>query len=86
VNPNVWWAHIEYISKGITSIYIKYVPFIWNEEKNARGPTLHHVSRVFSVVLLKRETNLLQILVSNLLMKEKGVDLVIRDNVVIQHS
>jgi hypothetical protein len=33
--------------RSITSLYIELVPLIWNrEEKEVRGPTLYHVSRV----------------------------------------
>jgi hypothetical protein len=33
--------------RAITYLYIELVPLIWNrEEKEARGPTLYHVSRV----------------------------------------
>jgi hypothetical protein len=34
--------------RAIASLYIEHVPLIWNiDQKEARGPTLHHVSRVF---------------------------------------
>jgi hypothetical protein len=34
--------------RAITSLYIEPVPLIWNrDEKEARGPTLYLVSRVF---------------------------------------
>jgi hypothetical protein len=34
--------------RAITSLYIEHVPLIWKiEDKEARGPTLYHVSRVF---------------------------------------
>jgi hypothetical protein len=61
-------------------------PFIWNrEKKEARGPTLHHVSCVLSVVLLGRDTGLPHILTSNLLTGWKGADLVIRGNVFLNN-
>jgi hypothetical protein len=53
------------------------------EEKEARGPTLHHVSRVLSVVLMGRDTGHPHLLAPNLLTGEKRADLVIRDNVVL---
>jgi hypothetical protein len=59
-------------------------PLIWNrDQKEARGPTLYTVSRVLSVVLMGRETGLLQLLAPNLLTGGKGADLVIRGNVVL---
>jgi hypothetical protein len=59
-------------------------PLIWNrEEKEARGPTLYRVSCVFSVVLMGRETSILQLLAPLLLTGGKGADLVIRGNVVL---
>jgi hypothetical protein len=39
--------------RAITSLYIESVPFIWNrDEKEARGPTLYPVSRVFPLSCL----------------------------------
>ena len=39
--------------RAIASLYIEPVPLIWNrEEKEARGPTLYHVSRVFPLSCL----------------------------------
>jgi hypothetical protein len=59
-------------------------PLIWNrEEKEAKGPTLHRVSCVSSVVLLGRDTGLPRLLAPDLLTGVKGVDLVIRGNVVL---
>jgi hypothetical protein len=70
--------------RAITSLYIEHVPLIWNrEEKEVRGLTLHHVSCVFSVVLMGRETGTLQLLTPLLLTGGKGADLVIRGNVVL---
>jgi hypothetical protein len=61
-------------------------PLIWNrEEKEARGPTLYRVSCVFSVVLMGRETSILQLLAPLLLTGGKGADLVIRGNVVLKN-
>jgi hypothetical protein len=66
------------------SLYIEHVPLIWNrEEKEARGPTLHRVYCVSSVVLMGRETGLPQLLAPLLLTGGKGADLVIRGNVVL---
>jgi hypothetical protein len=57
---------------------------MWNrEEKEARCPTLHHVSCVLSVVLMGRETSTLQLLTPLLLTGGKGTDLVIRGDVVL---
>jgi hypothetical protein len=65
-------------------IYIEHVPLIWNrEEKEARGPTLHRVYCVSSVVLMGRETGLPQLLAPLLLTGGKEADLVIRGNVVL---
>jgi hypothetical protein len=70
--------------RAIASLYIEHVPLIWNrEEKEARGPTLHHVSRVLSVVLMGRDTGHPHLLAPNLLTGGKGADLVIRGNVVL---
>jgi hypothetical protein len=39
--------------RAIASLYIEPVPLIWNrDEKEARGPTLYPVSRVFSLSCL----------------------------------
>jgi hypothetical protein len=39
--------------RAITSLYIEPVPLIWNrDQKEARGPTLYPVSRVFSLSCL----------------------------------
>jgi hypothetical protein len=70
--------------RAIASLYIEHVPLIWNrEEKEARGPTLHRVYCVSSVVLMGRETGLPQLLAPLLLTGGKGADLVIRGNVVL---
>jgi hypothetical protein len=70
--------------KAIASLYIEHVPLIWNrEEKEVRGPTLHRVYCVSSVVLMGRETGTLQLLASLLLTGGKGADLVIRGDVVL---
>jgi hypothetical protein len=62
--------------RAITSLYIEPVPLIWNrEEKEVRGPTLHRVYCVSSVVLMGRETGTLQLLAPLLLTGGKGVDL-----------
>jgi hypothetical protein len=59
-------------------------PLIWNrDEKEARGPILHTVSRVLFVVLLGRKTGLPHLLASNLLTGGNVADLVIRGNVVL---
>jgi hypothetical protein len=69
---------------AIMFLYIEHVPLIWNrEEKEAKGPTLHPVSCVSSVVLLRRDTGLPRLLVPNLLTGGKGANLVIRGNVVL---
>jgi hypothetical protein len=73
--------------RAIASLYIEPVPLIWNrEEKEARGPTLHRVYCVSSVVLMGRETGLPQLLAPLLLTGGKGADLVIRGNVVLNKS
>jgi hypothetical protein len=70
--------------RAIASLYIEPVTLIWNrEEKEARGPTLHRVYCVSSVVLMVRETGLPQLLAPLLLTGGKGADLVIRGNVVL---
>jgi hypothetical protein len=49
-NPNEGlYGQIPNIAlRAIASLYIELVPLIWNrEQKEARGPTLHYVSRVF---------------------------------------
>jgi hypothetical protein len=70
--------------RAIASLYIEHVPLIWNrEEKEARGPTLHRVYCVSSVVLMGRETGTLQLLAPLLLTGGKGADLVIRGDVVL---
>jgi hypothetical protein len=56
---------------------------IKEEEKEAKGPTLHRVSCVSSVVLLGRDTGSLQLLAPLLLTGGKGADLVIRGDVVL---
>jgi hypothetical protein len=59
-------------------------PLIWNrEEKEAKGPTLHRVSCVSSVVLLGTDTGLPRLLAPNLLTGGKGADLVICGNVIL---
>jgi hypothetical protein len=79
------WANTEYSPEGYrVYIYIEHVPLIWNrEEKEARGPTLHRVYCVSSVVLMGRETGLPQLLAPLLLTGGKEADLVIRGNVVL---
>jgi hypothetical protein len=78
------WANTEYSPEAIASLYIELVSLIWNrEEKEARGPTLHRVYCVSSVVLMGRETSLPQLLAPLLLTGGKGADLVIRGNVVL---
>jgi hypothetical protein len=73
--------------RAIASLYIEPVPLIWNrEEKEARGPTLHHVSRVLFVVLMGRDTGHPYLLAPNLLTGGKGADLVIRGNVVLNRD
>jgi hypothetical protein len=70
--------------RAITSLYIEPVPLIWNrDQKEARGPTLHRVYCVSSVVLMGRETGTLQLLAPLLLTGGKGADLMIRGNVVL---
>lgn len=70
--------------RAIASLYIEPVPLIWNrEEKEVRGPTLHRVYCVSSVVLLGRDTGLPHLLAPNLLTGGKGADLVIRGDVVL---
>jgi hypothetical protein len=56
---------------------------IKEEEKEAKGPPLHRVSCVSSVVLLGRDTGSLQLLAPLLLTGGKGADLVIRGDVVL---
>jgi hypothetical protein len=78
------WVNNEYSPEGYRALYIEHVPLIWNiEEKEARGPTLHRVYCVSSVVLMGRETGTLQLLAPLLLMGGKGADLVIRGDVVL---
>jgi hypothetical protein len=70
--------------RGLTSLYKEPVhPSYDREEKEARGPTLHHVSCVLSVVLLGRDTGLLHLLAPNLLTGGKGADLMICGDVVL---
>jgi hypothetical protein len=72
--------------RAIASLYIELVPLMWNREvKEAKGPTLHHVSCVLSVVLMGRETGLLQLLAPLLLTGGKGANPVIRGNVVLNN-
>jgi hypothetical protein len=52
-------------------------PHMNTEEKEAKCPTLHHMSYVLSVVLLGRETGLPHLLAPNLLTGGKGTDLVV---------
>jgi hypothetical protein len=58
-------------------------PHMNTEEKEAKCPTLHHMSYVLSVVLLGRETGLPHLLAPNLLTGGKGTDLVIHGNIVL---
>jgi hypothetical protein len=60
-----------------------YTPSYDREEKEARGPTLHHVSCVLSVELLGMDTGLPHLLAPNLLTGGKGADLVICGDVVL---
>jgi hypothetical protein len=60
-----------------------YTPSYYTDQEEARGPILYHVSCVFSVVLMGRETGTLQLLAPLLLMGGKGADLVIRGNIVL---
>jgi hypothetical protein len=62
-----------------------YTPSYDREEKEARGPTLYPVSRVFPLSCLweGRRVLDLQLLASLLLTGGKGADLVIRGNVVL---
>jgi hypothetical protein len=70
--------------RAIASLYIEPVPLIWNiYQKEARGPTLYPVSRVFPLLLMGRKTGSLHLLMPLLLMGGKGADLVIRGNVVL---
>jgi hypothetical protein len=71
--------------RGLTSLYKEPVHhlIIEREEKEARGPTLHRVYCVSSVVLMGRETGTLQLLAPLLLTGGKGADLVIRGDVVL---
>ena len=80
---NFWVRHCLPL-RGLTSLYKEPVhPSYDREEKEARGPTLHHVSRVLSVVLMGRDTGYLHLLTPNLLTGGKRADLVIRGNVVL---
>jgi hypothetical protein len=39
--------------RAIASLYIELVPLVWNrDQKEVRGPTLYHVSRVFPLSYL----------------------------------
>jgi hypothetical protein len=59
--------------RAIVSLYIELYPLTWNrEDKEANGPTLHHVSCVLSIVLLGRETGLPHLLAPKLLTGGKG--------------
>jgi hypothetical protein len=79
------WANTGFAPEGVSHLYIRnlYTPSYYREEKEARCPTLHHVSRVLFVVLMGRDTDHQHLLAPNLLTGGKGVDLVIRDNVVL---
>jgi hypothetical protein len=80
------WANTEYSPEGYrVSIYRTCTPIWDRDQKEARGPTLYPVSRVFplSCLIMGRETGPLQLLASLLLTGGKGADLVIRGNVVL---
>jgi hypothetical protein len=48
--------------RAIASIYIEPIPLIWNiDQKEARGPTLYPVSRVFPLLCLWKERRVLYI-------------------------
>jgi hypothetical protein len=48
--------------RTIASLYIKHVPLIWDrDQKEARGPTLYHVSRVFPLSCLWEERRVIYI-------------------------
>jgi hypothetical protein len=81
----VMWANTGFAPEGVSHLYIRnlYTPSYYREKKEARGPTLHHVSRVLSVVLMGRDTGHPHLLAPNLLTGGKGADLVICGNVVL---
>jgi hypothetical protein len=79
------WANTCFTLRGLTSLYKEHVhPFIMERlERGQRPNPISSVSCVFSVVLMGRETGFLHLLAPLLLTGEKGADLVIRGNVVL---
>jgi hypothetical protein len=71
--------------RGLASLYKEHVHplIIQRRERGQRPNPISCVSCVSSIVLMGRETGTLQLLVSLLLTGGKGVDLVIRSNVVV---
>jgi hypothetical protein len=63
-----------------------YTPSYDRDQKEAGCPTLYHVSRVSSVVLMGRETSSLQLLASLLLTEGKESDLMMRGNIVLNKT
>jgi hypothetical protein len=63
-----------------------YTPSYDRDQKETRCPTLYHVSRVSSVVLMGRETSSLQLLASLLLTEGKESDLMMRGNIVLNKT
>jgi hypothetical protein len=68
------WANTGFAPEGVSHLYIRnlYTPSYYREEKEAKGPTLHRVSCVSSVVFMGRETGPLPLLASLLLTGGKG--------------
>jgi hypothetical protein len=81
------WANIEYATKGNhVSIYRTCTHSYGIKERKRPEAQPYTMCLVcFSVVLMGRETDLLQLLAPNLLTGGKGADLVIRGNIVV-HS
>jgi hypothetical protein len=82
------WANTEYSPEGYrVSIYRTCTPHM--EERRERGQRLNPISCVpcvSSVVLMGRETGLLQLLAPLLLTGGKRADLLIRGNVVLNNE
>jgi hypothetical protein len=82
------WANTEYSPEGYrVSIYRTCTPHM--EERRERGQRLNPISCVLcvsSVVLMGRDTGLLQLLAPLLLTGGNGVDLVIRGDVVLNRK
>jgi hypothetical protein len=73
-------------TRGITSLYMQLVPSYRIQKRKRQEVQPYTLCLVcFTVVLMERETYLVQLLVSNLLIEKKRTDLMMHGNVVIQH-